>query len=69
MKIHHIELNEEEAKVTLNALDALVEMETSDPDWTMLESSLDIKAIKRVAFLGSARAKVANARIEEYPKT
>lgn len=68
MKIHRIELNEEEAKATLNALDTLVEMETSDPEWIMLEGSLDIKAIKRVAFLGSARAKVADARIEEYPK-
>lgn len=68
MKIHRIELNEEEAKATLNALDTIMEFETNDPDWTMLEGELDIKAIKRVAFLGSARAKVADAKIEEYPK-
>lgn len=68
MKIHRIELNEEEAKATLNALDTVIEMETSDPDWTRIGDVLDIKAIKRVAFQGSARAKVADAKIEEYPQ-
>lgn len=69
MKIYRIEMNEQEAKATLGAIDTVLELETNDPTWYIDSDLGNHKVVKRVAFLGSAYSKIENARIEEYPKS